>query len=137
MANCPATRPTLMIGEAAEAAGLPPGVLNVVVEGGTEGGELLTTHPAVDCVSFTGSTTVGKAIMAQAAGLAALGIGCGLAGAWGLTRLMASMLYEVKPTDLYTFMTIPLLLGAVVLLAGYIPSRRAMALDPAVALRHE
>ncbi len=58
---------TLMIGEAAEAAGLPPGVLNVVVEGGTEGGELLTTHPAVDCVSFTGSTTVGKAIMAQAA----------------------------------------------------------------------
>jgi aldehyde dehydrogenase (NAD+) len=58
---------TLMIGEAAEAVGLPPGVLNVVVEGGTEGGELLTTHPAVDCVSFTGSTTVGKAIMAQAA----------------------------------------------------------------------
>jgi putative ABC transport system permease protein len=78
-----------------------------------------------------------RAIMAQAAGLAVLGIACGLAGAWGLTRLMASMLYEVKPTDLYTFMTIPLLLGAVVLLAGYIPSRRAMALDPAVALRHE
>jgi acyl-CoA reductase-like NAD-dependent aldehyde dehydrogenase len=58
---------TLMIGEAAEAVGLPPGVLNVVVEGGTGGGELLTSHPAVDCVSFTGSTTVGRAIMAQAA----------------------------------------------------------------------
>src|SRR5581483_10552894 len=58
---------TLMIGEAAEAVGLPPGVLNVVVEGGAEGAELLTSHDAVDCVSFTGSTAVGRAIMAQAA----------------------------------------------------------------------
>lgn len=58
---------TLMIGEAAEAVGLPPGVLNVVVEGGASGAELLTSHPAVDCVSFTGSTAVGKAILAQAA----------------------------------------------------------------------
>ena len=58
---------TLMLGEAADAVGLPPGVLNVVVEGGIEGGELLTSHKAVDCVSFTGSTGVGKAIMAQAA----------------------------------------------------------------------
>jgi acyl-CoA reductase-like NAD-dependent aldehyde dehydrogenase len=58
---------TLVIGEAAEAVGLPPGVLNVVVEAGVEGGELMSSHPAVDCVSFTGSTTVGKLIMAQAA----------------------------------------------------------------------
>jgi aldehyde dehydrogenase (NAD+) len=58
---------TLVIGEAAEAAGLPPGVLNVVVEGGVEGAQLMSSHPAVDCVSFTGSTTVGKLIMAQAA----------------------------------------------------------------------
>jgi acyl-CoA reductase-like NAD-dependent aldehyde dehydrogenase len=56
-----------MIGEAAEAVGLPPGVLNVVVEGGASGAELLTSHPAVDCVSFTGSTAVGKAILSQAA----------------------------------------------------------------------
>lgn len=58
---------TLMIGEAAEAVGLPAGVLNVVVEGGASGAELLTSHPSVDCVSFTGSTAVGKAIMSQAA----------------------------------------------------------------------
>jgi len=58
---------TLVLGEAADAVGLPPGVLNVVVEGGVEGGQLLSAHPAVDCVSFTGSTTVGRAIMAQAA----------------------------------------------------------------------
>ena len=58
---------TLVLGEAAEAIGLPAGVLNVVVEDGVEGGQLLSSHPAVDCVSFTGSTAVGKAIMAQAA----------------------------------------------------------------------
>jgi acyl-CoA reductase-like NAD-dependent aldehyde dehydrogenase len=58
---------TLVLGEAAEAVGLPPGVLNVVVEAGVEGGQLLSSHPAVDCVSFTGSTTVGRLIAAQAA----------------------------------------------------------------------
>ncbi len=58
---------TLAIGEAADAVGLPAGVLNVVVEAGVEGGELMSSHPAVDCVSFTGSTAVGRMIMAQAA----------------------------------------------------------------------
>jgi acyl-CoA reductase-like NAD-dependent aldehyde dehydrogenase len=58
---------TLAIGEAADAAGLPAGVLNVVVEAGVEGGQLMSSHPAVDCVSFTGSTAVGRTIMAQAA----------------------------------------------------------------------
>ncbi|MFC5752832.1 aldehyde dehydrogenase family protein [Actinomadura rugatobispora] len=58
---------SLVFGAAADAAGLPPGVLSVVVEGGSAGAELLTTHPAVDMVSFTGSTVVGRAILAQAA----------------------------------------------------------------------
>ncbi|MEU4430996.1 aldehyde dehydrogenase family protein [Nocardia rhamnosiphila] len=58
---------SLIFGAAAEAAGLPHGVLSVVVEAGSSGAELLTTHPAVDMVSFTGSTTVGRHIMAQAA----------------------------------------------------------------------
>ena len=57
----------LVFGEAAEEAGLPPGVLNVVTESGSKGGELLSTHPAVDLVSFTGSSSVGRAIAAQAA----------------------------------------------------------------------
>ncbi|NUU25635.1 MAG: aldehyde dehydrogenase family protein [Streptomycetaceae bacterium] len=57
----------LVLGDAAEAAGLPPGVLNVVVESGDAGGVLLSTHPAVDLVSFTGSTAVGRKIAAQAA----------------------------------------------------------------------
>jgi aldehyde dehydrogenase (NAD+) len=57
----------LILGEAAQEAGLPAGVLNLVLESGLEGGRLLSTHPAVDFVSFTGSTGVGSQIMAQAA----------------------------------------------------------------------
>jgi aldehyde dehydrogenase (NAD+) len=56
----------LILGEIADEAGLPPGVLNVVT-GDVDAGLELTTNPAVDIVSFTGSDTVGKSIMAQAA----------------------------------------------------------------------
>ncbi len=59
---------SLAFGAAAEAAGLPAGVLSVVVEAGSAGAELLTADPAVDMVSFTGSTVVGRRILAQAAG---------------------------------------------------------------------
>ena len=78
-----------------------------------------------------------RLIVGQGARLAALGIVIGLAAAMLLTRLMASMLYTVNPTDFYTFAAISLSLAAVAVAASYIPSRRAMALDPVVALRHE
>ncbi len=58
---------SLVFGVAAEAAGLPAGVLSVIVEGGAAGAEVLTTDPAVDMISFTGSTAVGRQILAQAA----------------------------------------------------------------------
>jgi aldehyde dehydrogenase (NAD+) len=57
----------LVFGLAAADAEIPAGVLNVVVEAGTEGAQLLTSDPRVDCVSFTGSTTIGRRIAAQAA----------------------------------------------------------------------
>jgi aldehyde dehydrogenase (NAD+) len=57
----------LPLGEAAAEAGLPAGVLNVVLEAGLEGGRLLSTHPAVDMVTFTGSSGVGVQIAQQAA----------------------------------------------------------------------
>ncbi len=72
--NCVILRPSpltpltaMIFGEAAEAAGLPPGVLNVLTERGAEGGVTLSTHPGVDMVAFTGSTLVGKSVMQQAA----------------------------------------------------------------------
>jgi acyl-CoA reductase-like NAD-dependent aldehyde dehydrogenase len=58
---------SLVFGAAAEAAGLRAGALSVVVEPGAAGAELLTTDPAVDMVSFTGSTVVGRQILGQAA----------------------------------------------------------------------
>ena len=58
---------SLIFGAAADAVGLPPGVLSVVVEAGITGAELLTGHPAVDMVSFTGSTVAGRKILRQAA----------------------------------------------------------------------
>ncbi|MGW0872100.1 aldehyde dehydrogenase family protein [Streptomyces sp. NPDC002740] len=57
---------SLLIGDFADAAGLPPGVLNIVT-GDAEAGRVLTTHPMVDLVSFTGSDTVGRMVHAQAA----------------------------------------------------------------------
>jgi putative ABC transport system permease protein len=78
-----------------------------------------------------------KLVVGHGARLAAYGIAVGLAAAFALTRLMASMLYGVKATDAYTFASIPVLLGAVALAASYLPSRRALALDPVTALRHE
>ncbi len=58
---------SLVLGLAADAAGLPPGVLSVLIESGSAGAELMSSHPAVDMVSFTGSTVVGRLIAAQAA----------------------------------------------------------------------
>jgi putative ABC transport system permease protein len=83
------------------------------------------------------SNDVLKLIVGHGARLAACGIAVGLAGAFALTRLMATMLYSVKATDAFTFALISLLLGAVALGASYLPSRRAMALNPLAALRHE
>jgi putative ABC transport system permease protein len=84
-----------------------------------------------------GKWDVLRLVVGEVAGLTALGLGLGLAAAFALTRLMAGMLYGVRATDAYTFAGMALLLGVVALAASYVPSRRAMAVDPLIALRHE
>lgn len=78
-----------------------------------------------------------KLVVGQGARLAALGIAIGLAAAYELTSLMKSMLFGVNPRDFYTFAAVAALLAGVAIGASYIPSRRAAALDPVGALRHE
>jgi putative ABC transport system permease protein len=78
-----------------------------------------------------------KMILGQGLLLAAIGVVIGVAGAFALTRLMSSLLFGVSATDPLTFAAVSLLLITVALIASYIPARRAMRVDPMVALRYE
>src|SRR5947199_1726598 len=75
--------------------------------------------------------------LGQGAKLTLLGTAIGLAAAWGLTRLLVSLLFEVNASDPVTFVSISLLLILVGLIACFLPTRRALSVDPMIALRAE
>jgi putative ABC transport system permease protein len=84
-----------------------------------------------------GRTDVLQLIMSDGARLAGIGIVAGLLGAVAITRVMATLLFEVKPTDPVVFGVVAVLLAVVALVACYLPARRALSVSPTVALRCE
>jgi len=78
-----------------------------------------------------------KMILGHGMKLALIGVGIGLIGAFLLTRLMATMLFGVEPTDATTYGAISILLIGIALLACYLPGRRATKVEPTISLRYE
>jgi putative ABC transport system permease protein len=78
-----------------------------------------------------------KMVVGEGLLLTLIGVGAGIAAALALTRLLASLLYGVRPRDPLTFVALSLLLTAVAVLASYFPARRATKVDPIEALRYE
>jgi putative ABC transport system permease protein len=76
-------------------------------------------------------------VLGQGGRIALIGIAIGMVAAFGLTRLMSSLLFSVSASDPATYAAVTVLLALVAIFACYIPARRAMRVDPMVALRHE
>jgi len=83
------------------------------------------------------TTSVLRLVLAQGLALAGLGLVLGLGAALAAARLLKAVLFQVKPNDPGVYLGVVFLLGAVALLASYLPARRASRIDPIVALRTE
>jgi putative ABC transport system permease protein len=84
-----------------------------------------------------GSSDVLGLVVGQGMRLVAIGLGIGLVGAWLLSRVLSSQLYEVSAQDPVTYLSVALVLGLVALTASYVPALRATRVDPMISLRSE
>jgi ABC-type antimicrobial peptide transport system permease subunit len=84
-----------------------------------------------------GGTRVMQLVIVRAVIMIAIGLTLGLAGAMGLTRVLASELFEVSPTDPTTFVVVTVGVAVVAVIACLIPTRRALSVNPIIALRYE
>lgn len=96
-----------------------------------------TREIAIRIALGAGVPNVLTLVVGQGMALVGAGVMVGLIGAWALTRVIASLLFGVSPTDPLVFITTAALLSAIALLACYLPARRATPIDPAVVLRCE
>ncbi len=78
-----------------------------------------------------------RLVVMQGLRLTVMGVAFGLVASFAVTRLIASLLYDVSPTDIVTFTVVPALLAAAAMVASYLPALRATRIDPMVALRYE
>jgi putative ABC transport system permease protein len=82
-------------------------------------------------------STVATMVVRESLGVVGIGLAIGIVGALALTRVLASLLFDISPTDPLTFVAVTLGLGAVAVAASYLPARRASSVDPIVALRSD
>jgi len=78
-----------------------------------------------------------RMVLGQSGRLAIVGLAVGIGGAMLLGQVIGRLLFGVSPTDVPTLVAVPLVLGVVTMLASWIPARRAMRLDPLIAIREE
>jgi putative ABC transport system permease protein len=86
-----------------------------------------------------GASTGGvmRLVLGQGLALGCIGLGLGLAASIAGTRLLESMLFQVRPSDPWVYISVGVTVGVVTLVAGYIPASRAAKIDPMAALRQE
>jgi predicted permease len=119
-------------------AGIALALATIGVYGLLQYGTTRQTHDiGIRMALGASSGSILTTVLCQGLKLALLGVAAGLAGALALTRVLASLLYDVTPTDPLTLLLVSCVLTGVALLASYVPARHAARIDPMVALRYE